>query len=146
MSDIEVTTSPATIEVVTHPFLFLQSKRMHQIRPAAAKRSAPGHASYPQKERTVTARQKASFSRRRARCFHSRIQQPATTEALDMKALADIYKVSTRAYSGLLDIKYPFHDRDILVTNCGRICMHRKKINISTVEGSRHLARQLHAT
>jgi len=24
------------------------------------------------------------------------------------------------------------HDRDILVTVCGRICMHRKKINIST--------------
>lgn len=28
---------------------------------------------------------------------------------------------------------YPFHDRDILVTACGRICMHRKKVNISTV-------------
>ena len=30
---------------------------------------------------------------------------------------------------------YPAHDRDILVTvtACGRICMHRKKIKISTV-------------
>ena len=28
---------------------------------------------------------------------------------------------------------YPFHDRDILVTACGRLCLHRKKINISTV-------------
>ena len=27
----------------------------------------------------------------------------------------------------------PFHDRDILVTNCGRICMQRKKINVSHV-------------
>jgi hypothetical protein len=27
----------------------------------------------------------------------------------------------------------PFHDRDILVTACGRLCLHRKKINISTV-------------
>jgi hypothetical protein len=25
------------------------------------------------------------------------------------------------------------HDRDVLVTACGRICLHRKKINISTV-------------
>lgn len=25
------------------------------------------------------------------------------------------------------------HDMDILVTACGRICMHSKKINISTV-------------
>ncbi len=28
---------------------------------------------------------------------------------------------------------YPLHDRDILVTACGRICLQRKKINISTV-------------
>ena len=34
---------------------------------------------------------------------------------------------------GLPDVAYPLHDRDILVTACGRICMHRKKINISTV-------------
>ena len=31
------------------------------------------------------------------------------------------------------DIDYPFHDREVLITACGRICMHRKKINISTV-------------
>ena len=33
----------------------------------------------------------------------------------------------------LAELAYPFDDRDILVTACGRICMHRKKINISTV-------------
>ena len=31
------------------------------------------------------------------------------------------------------ELGYPFHDRTILVTACGRICLHRKKINISTV-------------
>ena len=30
-------------------------------------------------------------------------------------------------------LDYPLHDSDVLVTACGRICMHRKKINISTV-------------
>jgi transposase InsO family protein len=60
-------------------------------------------------------------------------------EALDMKAPADIYTASTRPYSGLPEIEYPFHDRDILVTNCGRICMHRKKINISTVMAGQRL-------
>jgi transposase InsO family protein len=25
------------------------------------------------------------------------------------------------------------HDRDVVVTACGRICMHRKRINVSTV-------------
>jgi transposase InsO family protein len=54
-------------------------------------------------------------------------------EALAMKCPAEFYSVSPRSYRGLPDLEYPFHDRDILVTACGRICMHRKKINISTV-------------
>ncbi|MBZ9962199.1 integrase, partial [Mesorhizobium sp. BR1-1-2] len=33
----------------------------------------------------------------------------------------------------LHEVHYPFHDRDVLVTHCGRICMHRKRINISHV-------------
>ena len=28
---------------------------------------------------------------------------------------------------------YPFHDKTIHITSCGRICLHRKKINLSTV-------------
>jgi hypothetical protein len=54
-------------------------------------------------------------------------------QALDMKRPADIYRPSPKPYSGLNEITYPFHDRDVLVTACGRICMHRKKINISGV-------------
>jgi hypothetical protein len=54
-------------------------------------------------------------------------------EALAMKCPAELYAASSRAYAGLTDIAYPLHDRDILVTACGRICMHKKKINISSV-------------
>ena len=54
-------------------------------------------------------------------------------EALVMKTPAERYAPSSRAYGGLPDLSYPFHDRDILVTNCGRICMQRKKINVSHV-------------
>jgi transposase InsO family protein len=54
-------------------------------------------------------------------------------EALAMRCPAELYGASPRRYQGLPDLEYPFHDRDILVTACGRICMHRKKINISTV-------------
>jgi hypothetical protein len=39
----------------------------------------------------------------------------------------------------LPEIEYPFHDRDGLVTAYGRICMHRKKINISTVMAGQRL-------
>ena len=44
-----------------------------------------------------------------------------------------------RPCAGLPDIYYPCHDKDILVTACERICMHRKKINISTVMAGQKL-------
>ena len=54
-------------------------------------------------------------------------------KALDMKCPAEVYQPSTRVYQGLPDIDYPFHDKVIVVTHCGRICLGRKKINFSTV-------------
>jgi transposase InsO family protein len=54
-------------------------------------------------------------------------------EALNMKSPADLYTPSSRVHNGLPELTYPLHDRDILVTACGRICLSRKKINISTV-------------
>jgi hypothetical protein len=26
----------------------------------------------------------------------------------------------------------PFHDKTVVITNCGRLCLYRKKINLST--------------
>jgi transposase InsO family protein len=60
-------------------------------------------------------------------------------QALAMKVPAELYTPSSRAYEGLPELAYPFHDKDILVTACGRICMHRKKINISTVLAGQRL-------
>jgi len=54
-------------------------------------------------------------------------------EALDMKCPAEVYAPSPRPYRGLPELAYPFHDREIVITACGRICLHRKKINLSTV-------------
>jgi putative transposase len=54
-------------------------------------------------------------------------------EALGIKCPAEIYQPSTRPYRGLPDIDYPFHDKVVVVTNCGRICFGHKKINFSTV-------------
>lgn len=54
-------------------------------------------------------------------------------EGLDMRTPAEVYRASTRPYQGLPELSYPLHDRDVTVTACGRICMLRKKINISTV-------------
>jgi transposase InsO family protein len=60
-------------------------------------------------------------------------------EALDMKCPAEVYSASPRPYDGLPDLSYPLHDREVLVTNCGRICMHRKRINVSTVLAGQRL-------
>jgi transposase InsO family protein len=54
-------------------------------------------------------------------------------EALAMKTPAEFYSPSPRPYRGLPDVSYPLHDRDVVVTACGRICMHRKRINVSYV-------------
>src|ERR1700693_2155765 len=44
-------------------------------------------------------------------------------EALDMKCPAEVYQPATRIYKGLPDIDYSFHDKVIVVTLCGRICL-----------------------
>ena len=54
-------------------------------------------------------------------------------EALDMKCPAEIYQPSPHSYTGLPDIDYPMHDKTIVVTRCGRICLGKKKINFSQV-------------
>ncbi|HXX11107.1 MAG TPA: IS481 family transposase, partial [Burkholderiales bacterium] len=54
-------------------------------------------------------------------------------EALAMKTPAESYSPSPQPYRGLPELSYPLHDRELLVTACGRICMHRKRINISQV-------------
>jgi putative transposase len=54
-------------------------------------------------------------------------------QALEMQYPAERYQPSPRPYRGLSDLEYPFHDRTIAVTCCGRICIGRRKINLSTV-------------
>jgi hypothetical protein len=44
----------------------------------------------------------------------------------------DINTKSPRPCQGVPDVTDPTHERDVLVTAGGRICMHRKKVNIST--------------
>jgi transposase InsO family protein len=60
-------------------------------------------------------------------------------EALQMRCPGQLYSPSARPYKGLPEVAYPFHDREVLVTSCGRICMHRKKVNISTVMAGQRL-------
>ena len=56
-------------------------------------------------------------------------------QALDMKYPNELYTYSPRSYKGIQELNYPFHDRTVTVTNCGRICFKKKKINLSRVFG-----------
>ena len=50
-----------------------------------------------------------------------------------MRYPAELYCSSPRPYSGLPDLEYPFHDRTVIVTQCGRLCFGGRKINLSQV-------------
>ena len=52
-------------------------------------------------------------------------------QALNMRTPAELYRPSKRPYQGLGDLNYPMHDRTLTVTQCGRICMGRHKVNLS---------------
>ena len=52
-------------------------------------------------------------------------------QAINMKYPGELYRASPRPYRGLPDLEYPLHDRIVTVTRCGRICIGRRKINLS---------------
>ena len=71
-----------------------------------------------------------------------------------MKCPAEIYTSSCRPYQGISEPHYPFHDKTVVVTNCGPSVSYRKKDQSQHLPGRpsgrhqgsrrRHLARQLH--
>jgi putative transposase len=54
-------------------------------------------------------------------------------QALDMNTPSSRFTPSIRPYQGVGSVEYPLHERTILVTQCGRICMGKRKINLSQV-------------
>jgi len=85
-----------------------------------------GQISCTQRRATVSVRDRSHKSKK---VFH----QERPHEALAMKCPAEVYQPSPRVYHGLPDIDYPFHNKVIVVTHCGRTCLGQKKINFSTV-------------
>ncbi len=54
-------------------------------------------------------------------------------QALNMKYPGELYTPSARAFHKPEPLEYPFHDRAIRVTHCGRLCFDRRKISLSRV-------------
>jgi transposase InsO family protein len=75
----------------------------------------------------------ANFLQQQARfdAFIEEFNHERPHEALAMQCPAEVYRPSPRPYQGLPEPHYPFHDRTVVVTSCGRLCLYRKKINLS---------------
>ena len=54
-------------------------------------------------------------------------------QAIGMKYPGEVYTPSARVYGPPAVPEYPFHDKTIKITRCGRICIGQRKINLSTV-------------
>ena len=54
-------------------------------------------------------------------------------QAIGMRYPAELYTPSARPFRHPEPPQYPFHDRTVCVTRCGRICIGRRKINLSQV-------------
>jgi len=54
-------------------------------------------------------------------------------QAIGMKYPGELYTPSVREYTSPAPPEYPYHDKTIQVTRCGRICLEGRKINLSTV-------------
>ena len=76
----------------------------------------------------------ANFLQQQAKfdAFIEEFNRERPHEALAMKCPAEVYRPSPRPYQGIPEPHYPFHDKTLMVTSCGRLCLHRKKINLST--------------
>jgi hypothetical protein len=81
----------------------------------------------------------ASVRPRSTACGWHRSIAERPHKALAMKTPAELYSASPTPYRGLPELTYPLHDRDVLVTACGRICMHRKRVSISHVLAGQRL-------
>ena len=68
--------------------------------------------------------------------FHSFMQvynNERPHQSLNGQYPGDLYTPSVRAYRPPEEPEYPYHDRLVRVTQCGRICIGKRKINLSTV-------------
>jgi putative transposase len=65
--------------------------------------------------------------------FIERYNHQRPHQALNMQYPAELFAPSARPYKGIGELEYPFHDRTITVTCCGRICIGKRKINLSHV-------------
>jgi transposase InsO family protein len=71
--------------------------------------------------------------------FRDEFNDERPHEALDMKTPAEVYTPSPRPFTGLPELEYPLHDRDIVVSSSGVIGLHGRPVVISSVLAGQRL-------
>src|ERR1700742_2806525 len=83
------------------------------------------------KEATKPAAKNLLQQQARFDAFITTFNQERPHQGLNMRYPAEVFRPSERPYVGLPPLEYPFHDRTVTVTRCGRICLGAQKINLS---------------
>jgi putative transposase len=60
-------------------------------------------------------------------------------QAIANRYPAELYTPSAKIYRRLPEVDYPFADKTVTITHCGRICMGKKKINVTSVLGGQQV-------
>jgi hypothetical protein len=90
-------------------------------------------------ETTRPAAENALQQQARFDAFREEFNTERPHEALGMKTPAEVYTASPRRYAGLPELEYPLHDRDIVVTSSGVICLCGKPVFLSSVLAGQRL-------
>jgi putative transposase len=109
--------------------------RLERIRPAHPQQNGRHERMHLTLKKEATKPAAKNFLQQQAKFDHfiEYYNHERPHQAIGMKYPGELYQPSMRAYTGLSDLEYPFHDRTITVTTCGRICIARRKINLSQV-------------
>jgi putative transposase len=103
----------------------------HQARPTAAERTPRAHAPHAQERNDQARRVQLPAAAGALRGLHPGLQPGAAAPGARRRLSGEIYTPSARPTSRPQDPDYPFHDRTVRVTRCGRICLGSRKINLS---------------
>jgi transposase InsO family protein len=107
---------------------------IERIRPGHPQQNGRHERMYLTLKREATRPAGANVLQQQAKfdAFQAEFNSERPHEALQMKCPAEVYTASTKPYRGIAEPQDPFHDKTVVVTHCGRLCLYRKKINLST--------------
>ncbi len=100
--------------------------RTHQTGSSAAEWPSRTHASHAKERSHPTCGSQLPAAASPLRQIYRGLQQRRPHEALDMKFPVEVYTASAPLHR-IAGHDYPFHDKTVVVTRCGRICYGQEK-------------------